>query len=86
VLKRERKFGLALVPLNNPVLERSEVYTAVKMMTMFFWVLAPCGLIGRCQHFHTVSTSALKMETVVSELNFDPESATIMTISLKYKP
>jgi hypothetical protein len=27
-----------------------EVFTAVRMM-MFFWVLAPCGHVGRCQRF-----------------------------------
>jgi hypothetical protein len=29
---------------------RFEVFMAVRMM-MFFWVLAPCRLVGRCQHF-----------------------------------
>jgi hypothetical protein len=30
---------------------RFEAFTAVTMMMMFFWVLAPCGLVGRCQRF-----------------------------------
>jgi hypothetical protein len=30
---------------------RFEVFTAVKMSMMFFWVVAPCGLAGRYQHF-----------------------------------
>jgi hypothetical protein len=36
---------------------RFEVLTAVRMMMLFFWVLAPCRLVGRCQRFgeHTVS-------------------------------
>jgi hypothetical protein len=28
-----------------------EVFTAVRMMMFFFWVLAPCKLVGRCQRF-----------------------------------
>jgi hypothetical protein len=30
---------------------RFEVFMVVRMMTTFFWVLAPCRLIGRCQCF-----------------------------------
>jgi hypothetical protein len=29
---------------------RSEVFTAVRMV-MMFWALAPCRLVGRCQRF-----------------------------------
>jgi hypothetical protein len=44
---------------------RVEVFTAVKMM-MFFWVLRPCKLVGRCHRFGETYClhSALKMETV----------------------
>jgi hypothetical protein len=50
---------------------RFEVFTAVRMM-MLFWVLALCKFIGRCQHRNILSPtsglkscpSALKMETV----------------------
>jgi hypothetical protein len=36
---------------------RFDVFTAVRMMMLFFWVLAPYGLASRCQRFgeHTVS-------------------------------
>jgi hypothetical protein len=30
---------------------RFEVLTAVKMPIFVFWVVTPCGLVGRCQHF-----------------------------------
>jgi hypothetical protein len=30
---------------------RFEVFTAVTIMMMFFWVWTPCGLTGRSQHF-----------------------------------
>jgi hypothetical protein len=30
---------------------RFEVFTAVTIMMMLFWVLAPCGLVGRRQLF-----------------------------------
>jgi hypothetical protein len=30
---------------------RTEVFTAVKMSVMFFWVMMPCGLAGKYQHF-----------------------------------
>jgi hypothetical protein len=30
---------------------RFEVLTAVKMSVLFLWVVTPCGLIGRYQHF-----------------------------------
>jgi hypothetical protein len=30
---------------------RSEVLTALKMTMLFFWVVTPCGLVGRYQHF-----------------------------------
>jgi hypothetical protein len=31
-----------------------EVFTAMTIMMMFFWVLAQCGLAGRSQHFGEV--------------------------------
>jgi hypothetical protein len=44
-------------------------YENVNWTVLFFWVVTPCGLVGRYYSFgeHTVSifrTSALKMETV----------------------
>jgi hypothetical protein len=30
---------------------RFEVFTAVRMMILLFWVLVPCRLVGRCQRF-----------------------------------
>jgi hypothetical protein len=33
---------------------RFEVFTAVRMMRMTFWVLAPCRLVGRCQRFEEI--------------------------------
>jgi hypothetical protein len=26
---------------------RSEVFTGVRIMVMFFWIMAPCSLVGR---------------------------------------
>jgi hypothetical protein len=54
---------------------RFDVFTAVIMMMMiFFWVMAPCRLVSRCQRFReiyglhpvlsSIISSALKMETV----------------------
>jgi hypothetical protein len=46
---------------------RVEVFTAVRIMMTFFWVLALCRLVGRCQSFREIychPPSALKMETV----------------------
>jgi hypothetical protein len=47
---------------------RFEVFTAVTIMMMFLWVLAPCGLVGRCQLFEEAYylhlSPSLKMETV----------------------
>jgi hypothetical protein len=37
--------------VNYSKIVRFEVSTAVTIKIMFFWVLVPCGLIGRCQHF-----------------------------------
>jgi hypothetical protein len=34
---------------------RSEVFTAVRMMMLFFWLWAPCRLVGRCQRFGETS-------------------------------
>jgi hypothetical protein len=28
-----------------------EVFTAVKMVVMFFWIWAPCRIVDRCQRF-----------------------------------
>jgi hypothetical protein len=36
--------------INSATLVRFKVLTAVKM-TSFFWVVTPCGLAGRYQHF-----------------------------------
>jgi hypothetical protein len=36
--------------LIDPNSVRFEVFTAVKVL-MFFWILAPCRLVGRYQHF-----------------------------------
>jgi hypothetical protein len=38
------------ISFNNRTDVTVEVFTAVRMM-MFFWVLSPCRLVGRCQHF-----------------------------------
>jgi hypothetical protein len=49
---------------------RFEVFMVVRMMMMMSLVLAPCRLVGRCQHFEEIHivcifrASALKMETV----------------------
>jgi hypothetical protein len=40
---------------------RFEAFTTVKMMMLFFWVLAPCRLVGRRPTFRA---SVLKMKTV----------------------
>jgi hypothetical protein len=37
-------------------LVRFEVFMAVRMM-MFFWVLAPCRSVGRCQRFGETMTT-----------------------------
>jgi hypothetical protein len=37
-------------------LKRFEVLTAVKI-AMFFWVVTPCGLVGRYQRFGETSLS-----------------------------
>jgi hypothetical protein len=42
------------------VLESFEVLTTVKMSLLAFWVVTPCGLVGR------YLTSARKMEVVCS--------------------
>jgi hypothetical protein len=30
---------------------RFEVYTAMKMLMLVFWVVMPCGLVDRCKRF-----------------------------------
>jgi hypothetical protein len=34
---------------------RSEVLTEVKMSMLVFWVVTPCGLVDRYQHFGNVA-------------------------------
>jgi hypothetical protein len=40
-----------------------EVLTGVNMTMLFFWVVTPCGLVGRYKHFGE-TYNILKMETV----------------------
>jgi hypothetical protein len=41
----------SVITENFTLVLRSEVFTAVRMIMMFFWVLGPCRLVGRCQRF-----------------------------------
>jgi hypothetical protein len=43
---------------------RSEVLTAVKMPTVVLWLVAPCRLAGRHQHFRGTYCLHLQMEAV----------------------
>jgi hypothetical protein len=36
---------------NNTQVARFEVLTAVKTPMLFFWIVTPCGLLGRYQRF-----------------------------------
>jgi hypothetical protein len=35
------------------------------MMMMFFWVMAPCRLVGRCQHFGETYVSIFRAEVAM---------------------
>jgi hypothetical protein len=40
---------------------RFEVLTAVKMLMLVFWIVTPCGLVGRYQRFGLFMTYPLYM-------------------------
>jgi hypothetical protein len=48
---------------------RFEVLTAVKMLMLFFWVVTPCGLVGRYQLFEEIC--CLHLETSTQNNNND---------------
>jgi hypothetical protein len=49
-----------------------EVFTAVKMSMLAFWVVTPCGLVSRYHFRGTYCNSALKMEAVCSSKTLVP--------------
>jgi hypothetical protein len=50
--------------------EKSEVLTAVKMSMLVFWVVTPCGLVGRHQRFHL---QPRRYTTYTSTRRYNPE-------------
>jgi hypothetical protein len=46
-----------------------EVFTAVRMMMLFFWVLEPCGLVGRGQRFGETYCLHIQGRILLDELS-----------------
>jgi hypothetical protein len=55
-------FGISFVdPLNFVTMCEIEVLMAVKMSVLFFWVVTPCGLVGRYQCYGEIYCLCLHM-------------------------
>jgi hypothetical protein len=81
----ERKKTLSLIEQTRKDNKRYQIYTAVGMMTMmmFFWVLEPCRLVGRCQHFG--ETYCLHLQCAKPEEHHHQEKAMFGILNLNNK-
>jgi hypothetical protein len=61
---------------------RFDVFTAVRMM-MFFWVLAPYRIVGRCQRFGETYYLHLQAEAAAPKLRRATSVSSLIYLKLK---
>jgi hypothetical protein len=60
--EKDVSFSRRLANVYGPSVRRSKVLTAVKMSMFVFWVVTPCGLVGRCNVSEEHTASILNPE------------------------